>query len=118
MRTIPKLVECPDPRFAPNMVWNYVVVTERVQKNGKTDLSEIVCVTEEDVKEAIDNFLKYNVVNPAAVRGVHYNYAVFAKTDNAYTGTIPAEPVSMEEAVNKKMQDLSKSFLKIAEGQG
>jgi hypothetical protein len=115
-RKLPKLIECPDPRFAPNMIWNYVVVTERINKLGKSELHCLPGVTEEDVKGDIDNFLKYEVENPAAVRGVHYNYAVFVKKDNAYTGTIPVEPVSMEEAVNKKMRDLSESLLKIADG--
>jgi hypothetical protein len=69
------------------MIWNYVVVTERVNKIGRTEMNSSPCITLEQVKEDIDNFLKWHVENPAAVKGVHYNYAVFAKDpDYVYTG--------------------------------
>ena len=115
-KTIPKLMTANDPRFAPNMIWNYVVVTERINKIGKLEIDERICVDENEVAEEINRFLKYEVANPDAVKGVHYNYAVFAKNpDYIYTGEEPlAVKVPLEEAVNKKMRDLSKACLRLA----
>ena len=56
-KRIPKLIPANDPLFSPKMIWNYVVITERINKLGKFDMHCSPCVTEEDVKEDIDNFL-------------------------------------------------------------
>jgi hypothetical protein len=80
----PKLITANDPLFAPNMIWKYVVVTERINKLGKLEIHEEPCTTEEEVIETIDNFMKYTVINPDAVKGVHYNYAVFVKMEHVF----------------------------------
>jgi hypothetical protein len=109
------LVTANDPLFAPNMIWNYVVVTERINKLGKNELHCSPCVTEDDIKNDIENFLKYSVKNPDAKRGIHYNYAVFTrKLDYVYTGEPLTIEVPVEEAVNKKMRDLSRACLRLA----
>lgn len=120
-KRIPKLVTVNDPLFAPNMIWNYVVVTERINKIGKLEINERPCVTEEQVQEEIEQFLQFYVINPDAIKGVHYNYAVF-KLDSGYvyTGKHLAElkvindGIPVEEAVNKKIHDLSKACLRLA----
>lgn len=112
---IPKLMTANDPRFAPNMIWNYVVVTERINKLGKNELHCSPCVTEKDIKGELIDFFKYSVKNPDAKRGIHYNYAVFTrKLDYVYTGEPLTVEVPVKEAVNKKMRDLSKACLRLA----
>lgn len=120
-KRIPKLVTSRHPEFAPNMIWNYVVVTERINKTGSLDISERPCVTEEHVQDEIERFLQYYVINPDAIKGVHYNYAVFKRDSGyVYTGKSLAElkvindNIPIEEAVNKRMQDLSKACLRLA----
>jgi hypothetical protein len=120
-KPMPKLMTANDPLFAPNMIWKYVVVTERINKLGKLEIHQAVCVTEDDVKEEIENFLKYSVINPDAVKGVHYNYGVFKlDSDYVYTGKnlkelkVITDGIPVEEAVNKKMRDLSKALLRLA----
>lgn len=109
-----KLITANDPRFAPDMIWNYVVVTERINKLGKNELHCEPCVTEGEVMESIENFLKYSVGNSDAKRGVHYNYAVFSRNkEYVYTGK-PSTDEVLEESVNKKMRDLSKACLRLA----
>jgi hypothetical protein len=111
--SVPKLVESVDPLFAPNMIWNYVVVTERINKIGRLEIQERVCVTEKDVKESIENFLKYTVINPKAVRGVHYNYAVFTRDPHyVYTGEPVVNEETVEEGVNRRMRDLANALEK------
>ena len=83
-KRIPKLMTANDPLFAPNMIWNYVVVTERINKLGKLEIHQAVCVTEDDVKEEIENFLKFYVINTDAIKGVHYNYGVFVKMERVF----------------------------------
>jgi hypothetical protein len=87
-----KLVVCPDPLFAPNMIWNFVVVTERVNKIGKTDTREHTCVTEEDVKKDIADFLKHEVDNPDAVKGTHYNFGIFVRSPDLENRLFPPPP--------------------------
>ena len=113
-KAIPKLVESKDPMFAPNMIWNYVVVTERINKIGKMEIDSTPCVTEDDVKEEIETFLKWHVVNPKAVKGVHYNYAVFKRQTNyVYTGEPVVSEESVEDGVNRRLRDLSAALLKL-----
>jgi hypothetical protein len=120
-KRIPKLMTANDPLFAPNMIWKYVVVTERINKLGKLEINERPCVTEEQVQEEVEEFLKFYVINPDAVKGVHYNYGVFKlDSDYVYTGKNLKElkaitdGIPVEEAVNKKMRDLSKALLRLA----
>jgi hypothetical protein len=112
--TIRKLMTANDPRFSPNMIWNYVVVTERINSIGKNEMHCEPCVTEEEVKESIENFLIFSVGNPDAKQGIHYNYAVFTrKADYVYTGELFTE-VPFIEAVNKKLRDASRACLRLA----
>lgn len=83
-KRIPKLMTANDPLFAPNMILNYVVVTERINKLGKLETHYEPCLSEEDVIETINNFMELTVINPDAIKGVHYNYGVFVKMEHIF----------------------------------
>lgn len=86
------LKTCPDPKFGPNMIWEYVVVTERVNKVNKTELRESVCVNEEHVKRDVADFLKREVDNPDAIKGTHYNFAIFSRRRDLEDKFFPPPP--------------------------
>ena len=87
-----KLMTVADPIWGPNMIWKYLIVTERVNKAGKTDMREKVCITEKDVKDDIAAFLKLEVDNPDAIRGVHYNWGIFIRSPEMENRLFPPPP--------------------------
>ena len=71
------------------MIWNYVVVTERVNKIGKTETRESIYIEEEQVKENISNFIKNEVDNLDAIKGTHYNFGIFYRNKDLENKMFP-----------------------------